>query len=180
MRQIIRIGIALASVLVACDQGADPYWGPPERSSSAAADLISVQSCTSQAQTCAAGASTAAAAATCEQDLRACLSGLCSEAGVPSVPPFDAGALPPPPGTSFDAGPLPPLGGFDAGLSPLPDAGLPPVALPDAGLPPIVLPDASSLAGAGACIQALQACLASASDPMACASQVATCLAQAL
>jgi hypothetical protein len=180
MNRTILIGIAAASVFVACGQGATGTWGPPERSSTTAQELTSVQDCVSQAQTCASGATSASASASCQQDLRACLAALCAEAGVPPIGSFDAGGnVPPVGGNPLDAGSLPPIGSFDAGLPPLPDASIPPVTLPDASLPPVTFPDGGSFPGS-ACIDALQACLASSSDPLSCASQVVTCLQQAL
>jgi hypothetical protein len=163
MKTSIVVCLTLAASLVACTEQAETSWGP-ERSSTTAADLSAVQQCTSQSTACVTAATTPADLAQCEQDLKSCLGALVSEAGVPPLPAFDAGL---PPGFSFDAGSLP---SFDASFP----------VLPDSGLPTFPFADGGGVAAASACIQTLQTCLASTTDPATCASQVATCLEQAL
>lgn len=160
MKTTIVVGVALASVLVACSDAAQTHWGS-DRSATTSSALGGVQDCTAQAQACALDASSPSDIAACEQGLKACLTGLLAEAGVPSLPGFDGG--------------LPPVPGLDAGFPSLPDAGLP--ALPDAGLPPIPVPDAGAV---DACLQALQQCLGSSTSPSQCATQAVTCIEQAI
>jgi hypothetical protein len=154
---------ALASTLFACTHGSEPSWS--ESSGTTAEELGAVQGCTSQSQTCISAATTTAALAACEQELGTCLASLVAEAGVP-LPSFDAGL---PINFSFDAGSLPPFGGFDGSLPTLPDAGLPSFPVPEAGSYP-----------GSACIQELQSCLSSQTSPTTCATQVETCLQQAI
>jgi hypothetical protein len=159
----IALAPAFASPLVACSPAAETHWtSSSEPSGTTAAALNAVQDCTAQAQACAAAATSPSGFASCEQGLKSCLDALVAEAGVPTLPPFDAGF----PLPSFDGGFLPPL----------PDASLP--TLPEAGLPPLPnLPDAGAV---DACLQTLQSCLGSSTNPATCATQVTTCLQQAL
>jgi hypothetical protein len=161
---------SFALALVACSQGPGESTGT-ERSSDGSQALTVVQNCQQQAQTCAQSATTPAAIATCAQDLRACLSALCSDAGLPPIPPV--------PPVAFDAGSVPPID-IDAAIPPvtippLPDASVPPVVIP-----PVALPDAAVLSAVSACIQDLETCLSSSTDPATCATQVATCLKNAI
>jgi hypothetical protein len=157
------LALALVASPVGCSPAAETRWtSSSEPSSTTAAALGAVQNCTAQAQACASTATTPSAIASCEQGLKACLDALVAEAGVPTLPPFDAGF------------PLPSLDG--SFLPPLPDGSLP--TLPEAGLPPLPnLPDAAAV---DACLQTLQSCLGSSTDPTTCATQVTTCLQQAL
>jgi len=165
MKTPLALCIVLASTLAGCSQAAETHWGSPEPQSTTAAALNAVQQCTQQAQACAQAASTPQDFAACEQGLESCLSALVAEAGVPSLPGFDAGI----PLPSFDGGvPVPTL----------PDGAVPPLPSLDAGLPPIPgLPDAGAVDG---CLQTLQSCLTSGTDPTTCATQVTSCLQAAL
>ncbi|MGO8997718.1 MAG: hypothetical protein ACLQVI_30745 [Polyangiaceae bacterium] len=173
MKKSLVIGALVAGV-VGCSQ---PSQSPVGQESSA---LSGVQNCQAQAKTCASTATSATAIAACEQQLKSCLEALIDDAGLPPVGlgSFDAGSLPSP-GSFFD-GSLPPVGSFDGGGGALPildDAGFLPI-FDDAGLPPITFPfDAGSVS---ACIQSLQSCLSSSTSPQTCATQVATCLEQAI
>jgi hypothetical protein len=153
----ILVSAALASTsiaLVGCTQESGSW--SVESSSRTTAELGAVQNCQSQAESCAKMAMTPSDIAACEQTLRSCLGTLCSEAGVPPIPSFDAG---PPPVVSFDAG------GF---VPPLDDAGVPTVPSFDGGFP------------GSACIDQLQTCLMGSTNPADCATQVVTCLKQAI
>jgi hypothetical protein len=162
MKTPIALCIVLASTLAACSQAAQTHWGSPEQQSTTAAALDAVQQCTQTAQTCAQAATTPQALATCQQGLQSCLSALVAEAGVPSLPPFDSGV---------------PLPSLDAGIPvpTLPDGAVPPVPSLDAGIPG--LPDLNAV---DACLQTLQSCLTSGTDPTTCATQVTSCLQAAL
>ena len=143
-------------LLAGCSQGPDESTGVA-RSSEGSQALSVAQSCQQQAKTCATSATTPAALSACEQQLRACLLALIPDAGIPPIPPID-----------FDAA-VPPVT-----LPPLPDASIPPIHVP-----PVVIPDAGSFPGS-ACIQSLESCLASSTDPATCATQVVTCLQHAI
>jgi hypothetical protein len=170
---LVIIGALITSGVVGCSQ---PAQAPVSDESSA---LTGAQSCQSQDQTCIASATSASAIATCQQQLESCLEALVADAGLPPVVAFDAGSLPSP-GSLFD-GSLPPVVTFDAAGFPFGDdaaiPSLPPI-LDDAGLSE----DAalSAVSAVDSCIQTLQSCLSSSTDPQTCASQVVTCLQQAI
>jgi hypothetical protein len=156
----ILVSAALASTVVGCNQETGSW--SIESSGKTAEELNAVQSCESQAQSCAQMATSPSAIASCEQTLRSCLGALIAEAGVPSIP-------------SFDAGGLSPIGSFDGGfVPPLPDASLP----TGPGTPPV--PSFDGGFPGSACIDQLQTCLMGSTNPATCATQVATCLKQAI
>jgi hypothetical protein len=169
MKFAILVGVALASTVVGCTQ--EPGTWSVESSSRTTAELNAVQSCEAQAESCAKMATSPSAIASCEQTFRSCLGTLIAEAGVPSIPPFDCGT---PPVGSFDGGGfVPPFDGggfvppsFDGGAPMGP--GVPNQPSFDGGFP------------GSACIDQLQTCLMGSTDPATCASQVVTCLKQAI
>jgi hypothetical protein len=182
MRNTFIIHAALASLLVACSQTpSEPTGG--ESAALTLQDLTAVQQCASEAKTCTTAATSAAAVAACKQELKSCLSAL-FDGGTSKTQTLADGGTFAPPGFSDDAGLFPPIVGFDASAFSY-DASFPPIVSFDAGA---LLPafDASLFAfddggfPGSSCIAQLQSCLSSASDPAACATQVATCLQQAL
>jgi hypothetical protein len=171
-KNVVLIAAFAAFAVAACSQGPGESTGT-ERSSDGSQALTVVQNCQQEAETCAQSATTPSAISTCQQELRACLSALCSDAGLPPIPP-----IPPVPPVAFDAGAVVPPIDFDAAIPPVQ---IPP--LPDAAVPPVVVPPVTfdaGLAGVTACIQALDACLQSSTDPATCATQVVTCLQHAI
>jgi hypothetical protein len=160
----ILVSAALASTsiaLVGCTQETGSWT--TESSSKTAAELNAAQSCESQAQSCAKMATSPSDLASCEQAFRSCLGTLCSEAGVPPIP-------------SFDAGGGPPIGSFDAGgfVPPFPDGG------PPTG-PGVPTPPSFDGGYPGSdCIDQLQTCLMGSTNPETCATQVVACLKQAI
>jgi hypothetical protein len=168
-KKVVLMGVFASFALVACSQGPGESTGT-ERSSDGSQSLTVVQNCQQQAETCAQSATTPSAISTCQQELRACLSALCADAGLPPIPPV--------PPVAFDAGFVPPID-IDAAIPPVgvplfPDASAPPVVVP-----PITLPDAG-LGAVSACIQTLESCLSSSTAPATCATDVATCLQHAI
>ncbi len=161
------VWVAAATAVSACSQAADPEG--TELSSGSTDALNTVISCQMTDQTCRTTAKSATDRAACQTDLESCLMSLLPDAGglPPLEPPrFDGGLLmrpPPPPLTFPDAGlPRPPVRGFDGGLPVLPP---PPVSIPDGG----VLDQRR-------CLDDMQKCLLSKTDPSTCATDARTCL----
>ena len=164
--------VSAAAVVSACTLAADPQG--TESSSSSSDALDTVVGCQMADQTCRMAAKTAAEETACRQGLSSCLMSIFSEAGRPELPqrPDDAG-LPMFPQRPDDAGfpmlPGRPDGGFQR----------PPIPGFDGGPPmPPPVPDGGVL-DQRACLDDLQRCLFSKTDPMTCAADARACLAAA-
>jgi hypothetical protein len=171
--------VAAASVVTACSQAA-PIEGtdPTEPSSSSSDALNTVVGCEMADETCRSAAKSPADDLSCRQALQSCLMSLLPEAGAFAFRParFDGG-FPPPRRLQFPDGGFPRPSFPDAGFPRLqfPDGGFPrpPGRGFDAGLP--VTPDGGAT-DQRACIDDLQRCLFSMTDPMTCASDARACL----
>ncbi len=164
------LSAAAAGVMTACSFAADP--SSTESSSSSNEALNTVVSCQNANRGCEAASKTPSDLASCRRELQSCLMSLLPTGGLPPVPPeLDAGFPPRPPRPTLpDAGfPGRPVRGFDAGFPVVPPVTPPPITLPDAGMPP-----------QRACLEDLQTCLFSKTDPATCATDVRTCLTAAV
>ncbi len=157
------LSTAVAAIVSACGQAADP--GATESSSSSSDALNTVVGCQNANRSCEATTKAPAGLAACRQELGACLMSLLPEGGSPPFEPpqLDAGFPPRPPRPTLPDAGLPDRG-FDAGF-PVP----PPVIFPDAGVPP-----------QSSCLEDLRSCLLSKTDPATCATDARTCLTAAV
>jgi hypothetical protein len=188
---ILAFGVACAGAFgQGCGQSNDP--GPSARTEDPNAIALSaIESCQTQARDCFASSDSAV----CEDQLRDCLLARLPDAGTPPPHPEHDGAAPPPhpehdgdPDDDDVDGGKPARDGAPPGPNP-PHDGAPPdppdPRSPDAGRPP--LPDAAKGALTDpvghdggpdqlACVNALRACLATATRPSTCAEQSQQCL----
>lgn len=171
--------VAAAAAVSACTLADDPQG--TESSSSSNDALSTVVGCQMADQTCRMAAKTAADDAACRQGLSSCLMSLFSDAGRPPFPQrSDDAGFPEPPQRPDDAG-FPVRPPFPDGGFPRPDGGFPRPPVPgfDGGPPmPPPVPDGGVL-DPRACLDDLQKCLFSKTDPMTCAADARACLTAA-